>query len=33
MTLGPVERETAGKAKVMDAHGNLHFVRVRVGPT
>ncbi len=29
VTLGPVERETAGKAKVMDAHGNLHFVRVR----
>ncbi len=29
VTLGPVARETAGKAKVMDAHGNLHFVRVR----
>ncbi|MDJ0947129.1 MAG: DUF1449 family protein [Kiloniellales bacterium] len=29
VTLGPVERETAGKARVMDAHGNLHFVRVR----
>lgn len=29
VTLGPVGRQTAGKARVMDAHGNLHFVRVR----
>ncbi len=29
VTLGPVCRQTAGKARVMDAHGNLHFVRVR----
>lgn len=29
VTLGPVVRATAGKARVMDAHGNLHFVRVR----
>ena len=29
VTLGPIRRRTAGKARVMDAHGNLHFVRVR----
>lgn len=29
VTLGPVARETAGKARIMDVHGNLHFVRVR----
>lgn len=29
VTLGPVVRATAGKARIMDAHGNLHFVRVR----
>lgn len=29
VTLGPVTRRTPGKAKVSDAHGNTHFVRVR----
>lgn len=29
ITLGPVTRRAAGKAKVADQHGNLHFVRVR----
>ena len=29
MSLGPVARANAGKARIMDAHGNLHFVRVR----
>ncbi len=29
VTLGPVSRDTPGKAKVSDQHGNLHFVRVR----
>jgi len=29
VTLGPVEAESAGRAKVMDAHGNAHFPRVR----
>lgn len=29
ITLGPVTRSTAGKAKVTDQHGNTHFVRVR----
>jgi Inner membrane protein YqiJ, N-terminal/Inner membrane protein YqiJ, OB-fold len=29
VTLGPVTRRTPGKAKVTDAHGNTHFVRVR----
>ncbi|WP_299397104.1 OB-fold-containig protein [Pelagibius sp.] len=29
VTLGPVTRRAAGKAKVADRHGNLHFVRVR----
>jgi membrane protein implicated in regulation of membrane protease activity len=28
VTLGPVEAESAGRAKVMDAHGNAHFPRV-----
>jgi len=29
VSLGPVTRRTAGKAKVSDEHGNTHFVRVR----
>jgi hypothetical protein len=29
VTLGPVDRDTPGKAKLTDKHGNLHFVRVR----
>lgn len=29
ITLGPVTRRTAGKAKVADEHGNTHFVRLR----
>jgi hypothetical protein len=29
VTLGPVTRRTAGKARVSDRHGNTHFVRVR----
>jgi membrane protein implicated in regulation of membrane protease activity len=29
VSLGPVEAESAGRAKVMDAHGNAHFPRVR----
>ncbi len=29
VSLGPVARASAGKARIMDAHGNLHFVRVR----
>ena len=29
ITLGPVETDRPGKAKVADAHGNSHFVRVR----
>lgn len=29
ITLGPVTRRAAGKARVADQHGNLHFVRVR----
>lgn len=29
VSLGPVTRRAAGKAKVADQHGNLHFVRVR----
>ncbi|NIA72208.1 YqiJ family protein [Pelagibius litoralis] len=29
ISLGPVTRRAAGKAKVADQHGNLHFVRVR----
>ncbi|GAB2179711.1 OB-fold-containig protein [Dongia sp. agr-C8] len=28
VTLGPVDWESAGRAKVMDAHGNAHFPRV-----
>lgn len=28
VTLGPVEADSAGRAKVMDAHGNAHFPRV-----
>ncbi|MDQ7248866.1 OB-fold-containig protein [Dongia sedimenti] len=29
VTLGPVEAGSAGRAKVMDAHGNAHFPRVK----
>ncbi len=29
ITLGPVDAETAGKAKLVDQFGNVHFVRVR----
>jgi len=29
VTLGPVEADSAGRAKVMDAHGNAHFPRVK----
>lgn len=29
VTLGPVESANPGKAKVTDAHGNIHFLRVR----
>lgn len=29
VSLGPVTRRAAGKAKVADQHGNLHFVRIR----
>ena len=29
VTLGPVDRRTPGKARLTDAHGNVHFVRVR----
>jgi membrane protein implicated in regulation of membrane protease activity len=29
VTLGPVDWDSAGRAKVMDAHGNAHFPRVR----
>lgn len=29
VTLGPVTRRAAGKAKVVDQNGNLHFLRVR----
>ena len=29
VTLGPVDRETPGKAKVVDRHGDVHFARVR----
>ncbi|MDH3475206.1 MAG: YqiJ family protein [Rhodospirillales bacterium] len=29
VTLGPVATDTPGKAKLTDAHGNSHFVRVR----
>lgn len=29
VTLGPVESDNPGKAKVTDAHGNVHFLRVR----
>ena len=29
VTLGPVDRETPGKAKVTDRHGDVHFARVR----
>lgn len=28
VTLGPVDWDSAGRAKVMDAHGNAHFPRV-----
>jgi membrane protein implicated in regulation of membrane protease activity len=28
VTLGPVDWESAGRAKVLDAHGNAHFPRV-----
>ena len=28
VTLGPVDAESAGRAKVLDAHGNAHFPRV-----
>jgi len=28
VTLGPVDRDSAGRAKVMDAYGNAHFPRV-----
>lgn len=29
VTLGPVDADSAGRAKVMDAHGNAHFPRVK----
>lgn len=29
ITLGPVDRQTPGKAKLNDQHGNIHFVRVQ----
>ena len=29
VSLGPVTRRRHGKAKVTDAHGNIHFVRIR----
>lgn len=29
VTMGPVESANPGKAKVTDAHGNIHFLRVR----
>jgi hypothetical protein len=29
VTLGPVDWDSAGRAKVMDAHGNAHFPRVK----
>jgi membrane protein implicated in regulation of membrane protease activity len=29
VTLGPVDAESAGRAKVQDAHGNAHFPRVK----
>ncbi len=29
ITLGPVDRETPGKARLVDRHGNRHFVRIR----
>ena len=29
VTLGPVDAETPGKAKLSDQHGNTHFVRLR----
>jgi hypothetical protein len=29
VTLGPVDFDSAGRAKVMDAHGNAHFPRVK----
>ncbi len=29
ISLGPVDAETPGKARVRDQHGNTHFVRVR----
>lgn len=29
ITLGPVDAETAGKARLVDQFGNVHFVRVR----
>jgi membrane protein implicated in regulation of membrane protease activity len=29
VTLGPVEFDSAGRAKIADAHGNVHFPRVK----
>ena len=29
VTLGPVDWDSAGRVKVQDAHGNVHFPRVK----